>query len=54
MTEKSHPRLGARAAHAERVAMRISDRGRLVLFWIWTVLIFGGLSVMIALPLAGR
>jgi len=54
MTDKSHPRLGARAVRAERIAIRVSDRGRLVLFWIWLVLIFGGLAVMIVLPLAGR
>jgi hypothetical protein len=45
-------RLDTRAAHAD--PPRVQDRARLVLFWVWMVLIFGGLAVMVTLPLAGR
>jgi len=45
-------RSDSRAAHAEHPSMH--DRARFILFWAWMVLIFGGLAVMITLPLAGR
>lgn len=41
-----------RAAHADHA--RMGDRAPFTLFWAWMVLIFGGLAVMITLPLAGR
>lgn len=33
---------------------RQETTGMRVMFWTWFVLIFGGLAVMIALPLLGR